>query len=162
MFISDKMDEIYCDIAQPEQANSLFLDYVALAITAHMASAYGGMPPDAGMARGGLTPWQERRAKELMSASLESDVTLGRLAAECGLSSRHFTRAFRLSTGMPPHRWFVRQRVERAKELLRTPSLSLVDVAVSSGFADQSHFTRAFKGVVGVTPGLWRRMNAHT
>ena len=102
----------------------------------------------------------ERRAKELMRAHLGEGFSLSRLAMECGLSTRHFARAFRLSTGMPPHRWLVRARVERAQELLRTRTLSLIDVAMFSGFADQSHFTRVFKGVVGVTPGAWRRINA--
>ncbi|MEO8371112.1 MAG: AraC family transcriptional regulator [Candidatus Solibacter sp.] len=146
-------------IAEPKQANSLFLDHVVLAMTAHMASAYGGLKKDAGIPRGGLASWQERRAKELMGASLNEKLSLSRLAMECGLSARHFARAFRLSTGMPPHRWLVRLRVERAKELLQTRALSLVDVAMFSGFADQSHFTRVFKAVVGVPPDAWRRMN---
>lgn len=95
-----------------------------------------------------------------MSASLNEELSLSRLASECGLSSRHFARAFRLSTGIPPHRWLVWQRVERAKELLAKPYLSLVDVASGSGFADQSHFTRVFKALAGVTPGAWQRINS--
>jgi AraC-like DNA-binding protein len=146
-------------LAAPEQANSLFVDHVLLAMTAHMGSAYGGLPSSAAM-RGGLAPWQERRAKELMRASPDGELSLGRLAAECGLSPRHFGRAFRVSTGMPPHRWLLLHRVERAKELLGTRVLSLADVAAFSGFADQSHFTRVFKSVAGVTPGAWRRINA--
>jgi len=94
-----------------------------------------------------------------MSANLKAAVSLNRLAAECGLSTQHFTRAFRVSTGTPPHRFLVRLRLERAKELLRTQALSLVDVAIFSGFADQSHFTRVFKAAIGVTPGTWRTMN---
>ena len=144
-------------LAAPRQANSLFLDHVVLAMTAHMATVYGGMQPIAGAARGGLAPWQDRRARELMNASLNQELSLSRLAAECGLSSRHFARAFRISTGMPPHRWLLKRRVERAQELLET-GLPLIDVALSSGFADQSHLTRVFKAVVGVTPGAWRRM----
>jgi AraC-like DNA-binding protein len=146
-------------IAAPRQANSLFLDHVVLAMTAHLSSAYAGLKQDAGTPRGGLAPWQERRATELMRASLNAELSLSDLAAACGLSSRHFARAFRLSTGTPPHRWLLRLRVERAKELLATRALPLADVAVSSGFGDQSHLTRVFKGLVGATPGAWRRMN---
>lgn len=146
-------------IAAPEQVHPLFLDHVVLAMTAHMACAYGGMKKDAGIPRGGLAPAQERRAKEFMSANLNEAFSLNRLAVECGLSTQHFARAFRLSTGMPPHRFLVRLRLERAKELLRTRALSLVDVAIFSGFADQSHFNRVFKAAVGVTPGTWRSMN---
>jgi AraC family transcriptional regulator len=146
-------------IAEPEQAHPLFLDHVALAMTAHMACAFAGLKKDAAMPRGGLTPGHERRAKEFISANLNEAFSLSRLAEECGLSTQHFARAFRISTGMPPHRFLVRQRLERAQELLRTRALSLVDVAIFSGFADQSHFNRVFKTAVGVTPGTWRSMN---
>lgn len=145
--------------AGSQQANALFLDHVTLALTAHMASVYGGMNPDAGLPRGGLAAWQLRRAEELLSASLSEELPLSRLASECGLSVRHFARAFRVSTGMPPHRWLLRHRVERAKDLLRTRAFSLADVAIFCGFADQSHFTRVFTVVVGTSPGVWRRMN---
>jgi len=74
--------------------------------------------------RGGLASWQQRRVKELMSASLNDEIPLSRLANECGLSVRQFARAFRVSTGLPPHRWLLRHRVDRARELLRTRALS--------------------------------------
>jgi len=67
------------------------------------------------------------------------------------------SRAFRQSTGVPPHRWRLNERVERAKDLLRDPALSLADVALACGFGDQSHFTRMFTAAVRLSPGLWRR-----
>jgi AraC family transcriptional regulator len=146
--------------SKPQQASSLFLEHVCLAMTAHMACVYAGMNPNMGMPRSGLAPWQVRRSKELMSASLSEDLPLSRLAAECGLSVRHFARAFRLSTGMPPHRWLLQRRVERAQQIMKTRALPLADVASLCGFADQSHFTRVFTGMVGVSPGAWRRTNA--
>ena len=145
--------------ANPRQANTLFLEHVGLALTAHMAGVYAGMDPNARMPRGGLAPWQERRAMELMSAGLSEDLPISRLAAECGMSVRHFARAFRRSTGMPPHRWLLQRRVERAQQLLKTRALSLADVATFCGFADQSHFTRVFTAMVGSSPGAWRRAN---
>ena len=148
-------------MSKPHEAHPLFLDHVALALTAHMACVYGGMNPSAGIGRGGLASWQERRAKELMSASLTEDMPLSKLANECGLSIRHFARAFRRSTGVPPHRWLLKYRVDRAKELLRTRSMSLADIAAVCGFADQSHFTRVFAAVSGVTPGTWRRLEGN-
>jgi transcriptional regulator GlxA family with amidase domain len=93
-----------------------------------------------------------------MSATLSEDVPLARLANECGLSVRHFARAFRQSTGTSPHRWLLKQRVEYARELLGNRGLSLSDVALSCGFADQSHFTRVFAAMIGVGPGAWRRI----
>ena len=111
-------------------------------------------------ARGGLAPWQLRRAEALMSGNLSVQVPLGKVAEECGLSVRHLARAFRQSTGVPPHRWLLNRRVERAKELLPDSKLTLSDVALACGFGDQSHFTRSFTAAVRLSPGLWRRLQS--
>jgi AraC-like DNA-binding protein len=111
-------------------------------------------------AQGGLAPWQLRRAEALMSEDLTARVPLGQLAQACSLSVRHFARAFRQSTGIPPHRWLLNRRIQRAKELLGDSRLSLFDVAVACGFGDQSHFTRMFSAAVGLSPGLWRRLQS--
>ena len=145
-------------LAKPEEASTLFVDYVAMALTAHIAQVYGAMRVARYPARGGLAPWQERRAKELLNANLEGAIPLNRLAAECGLSVRHFARAFRQSTGAAPHRWLLKRRVELARGLLGDPGLSLAEIAVRCGFSDQSHFTRVFRAMSGASPGAWRRM----
>ena len=111
-------------------------------------------------ARGGLAPWQLKRAEALMSENLSVQVPLGQVAEECGLSVRHLARAFRQSTGVPPHRWLLDRRVERAKELLPNSDLSLSDVALACGFGDQSHFTRTFTAAVRLSPGVWRRLQS--
>jgi AraC-like DNA-binding protein len=111
-------------------------------------------------ARGGLAPWQLRRAEALMSENLSVQVSLGKVAEECGLSVRHLARAFRQSTGVPPHRWLLDRRVERAKELLPNSKLSLSDIALACGFGDQSHFTRTFTAAVRLSPGVWRRLQS--
>ena len=74
-------------IEKPEEAHPLFLDHVALALMAHLAHSYGGVNSNAGITRGGLAPWQERRVKESMSACLNEEVPLSRLASECALRS---------------------------------------------------------------------------
>ena len=79
------------------------------------------------------------------------------VARECRLSVSHFSRAFRRSMGVAPHNWLLTRRVEAAKEKLRDDRLSLLDVALVCGFADQSHLTRVFTRIVGVSPGAWRR-----
>jgi AraC-like DNA-binding protein len=142
---------------RPEQANRLFVDHVTLAVAVHVAQAYGGLRAGAEQARGGLAPWQEKRAKELMSADLKGEVPLRVVARECGLSPCHFARAFRKSTGIAPHQWLLRQRVSAAKAMMREPEPALLDVARECGFADQSHFTRVFTRFVGQSPGVWRR-----
>ena len=69
----------------------------------------------------------------------------------------HFSRAFRISTGVPPHQWLLRQRVNAAKQLMTARDLSLSEIAISAGFANQSHFTRVFSAQVGTSPAAWRR-----
>ena len=108
-------------------------------------------------ARGGLAPWQERRAREILRANIKRGVALKEVARECGLSVGHFSHAFRRTLGVAPHKWLTEQRVVLSKEKLRDDGLSLSDVAAECGFSDQSHLTRAFRQAVGVGPGAWRR-----
>jgi AraC family transcriptional regulator len=142
---------------RPEQANRLFVDYVTTALLAHLAHSYGEMSVKRQLRRGGLAPWQERRAIEFLISHLNGDISLSELAREAGLSRSHFARAFKETTGLPPHRWLISQRVKRAQEFLISSTLSLVEVAELAGFADQSHFTRVFTNTVGISPGEWRR-----
>jgi AraC family transcriptional regulator len=109
--------------------------------------------------RGSLPAWKERRIKELMRSELSNKLSLRRLATECDLSVRHFTRAFAQSTGLTPHRYLLRLRLDKARELLLDPALRLHEIAMTCGFADQSHFTRVFSASEKVSPGIWRRLN---
>lgn len=140
----------------PEALAPLAIDHIGLAIATHLMHAYGGRRR-AGIAPGGLAPYQERRAKELLAARLGGDLTVAEIAEACGLSRSHFTRAFRASTGLTPHAWLQRHRIERARDLLRQSAAPLPEIAVALGFADQSHFTRVFSRLVGESPAAWRR-----
>jgi AraC family transcriptional regulator len=147
-------------LSHPDQANRLFVDHVLLAVGVHIAETYGGMRPVSRLVRGGmLAPWQERRAKEMIAANLDG-VPVKELARECRLSTAHFSRAFRRSVGVAPHRWLMKRRIEVAKAMLRDGRLSTSDVAAACGFCDQSHLTRAFTEMVGVSPRAWRRAHA--
>jgi AraC family transcriptional regulator len=144
-------------LSLPYQANQLFVDHVLLALGVHVAQTYGGMRPLLPPIRGGLATWQVRRAKEILSANLDGRVPLKVVAGECRLSVSHFSRAFRRTMGAAPHSWLLTHRIEVAKDKLRDGRLSLSDVALACGFADQSHLTRVFTRIVGVSPGAWRR-----
>ncbi|MCP4620832.1 MAG: helix-turn-helix transcriptional regulator [Bradyrhizobium sp.] len=144
-------------LRRQEETNQLFVDHMMLALTAHVAKTYGGLRGTGAANRGGLAPWQVKRACERLEADLGAKLSLQQIAAELDLSVSHFSRAFRNSTGLPPHQWLVRQRVEAAKRLMGVRDLSLSEIAISAGFANQSHFTRVFSAVVGVSPGVWRR-----
>jgi AraC family transcriptional regulator len=146
---------------RPREANALFVDHVFAAIRVHLAQAYGGLRPPPKKVRGGLAPWQERRVKEMLLDDLQADLSLSELAAACGISVRHLARAFKATTGLPPHRWLLRRRVDLAKELLEGTDDSLSGIALASGFADQSHLIRVFQGLAGSSPGAWRRQRRH-
>ena len=154
--ISSLASTILPTLSCPQQANQLFIDHVMLAVGVHVAQSYGGMRPVTRPLRGGLAPWQVRRAMEILNANLDG-VPLKQVAHECRLSVSHFSRAFRHTIGVAPHNWLLMRRIEVAKGKLRGSQLPLSDVALACGFADQSHLTRVFTRAVGVSPGAWRR-----
>jgi AraC-like DNA-binding protein len=113
--------------------------------------------PDLGQPLGpGLTRWQVRRARAFIAANVAASISTSDIAATCGLSRSYFTSAFRRATGQTPHQCLLRHRIEKAKQLL-LGELNIADVALTCGFADQSHLTRTFSKHTGVSPGLWRR-----
>lgn len=140
----------------PGQASRFFVDHVTLALTSHIAHTYGNLGNAMRPIRGGLAAWQRNRACELMDAHLDGGIALAEVAGQCGLSVSYFARAFRQSTGITPHAWLTRRRVDRAMAMMQDRSASLSAVALAAGFADQSHFTRVFSKVVGISPGCWR------
>lgn len=144
-------------LRRPAEANQLFIDHMMLALTAHVAQAYGGFRYKAETGRGALAPWQLARACDKLESDLGGKVPLEAIAAELGLSVSHFSRAFRASTGLPPYRWLLHHRVRTAKRLMGVRNVSLSEIAISAGFANQSHFTRVFSAIAGISPGAWRR-----
>lgn len=138
------------------EASRLFIDYVTGALTAHILSRYAGAARSRPRSGGGLSGWQLRRAKELIEAKLDGDLTIADIAQECGLTPSYFSRQFARSTGLVPHRWLLKRRVEKAKSLLRESDLKLSEIALACGFSDQSHFTRVFSSMENATPRLWR------
>lgn len=144
-------------LAKPQEANTLFADHVFAAMRLHLAQTYGGLiaPPE--KALGGLAPWQERKIKDLLLDDLQADRSLSDLAVACGISPGHLVRMFKATTGLPPHRWLLRERIERAKQLIERTNDSLGAIALTCGFADQSHLGRVFRARTGASPGAWRR-----
>lgn len=107
-------------------------------------------------ARGGLPPGAMRRVQEYVDTHLSESMDLAELAAVAGLSVYHFARAFKQSAGVTPHHHLVRRRVERAQEMLARSELPLSEIALATGFSDQSHLARHFRQLVGITPGQFR------
>ena len=104
----------------------------------------------------GLPRWQVRRARDFLVANLAMNISTADVAAACGLSRCYFISAFRRATGETPHLCLLRYRVRKAKVLLDGP-MSIAEIALTCGFADQSHLTRIFAKHTGISPGAWRR-----
>jgi AraC-like DNA-binding protein len=138
----------------------LALDQLELIVGAHVVQHYGAAKQRRATTSGGLAAWQRRRATELLSDNLGATVRLADLAHACDLSVSHFARSFKASFRVSCHRWLTERRIEFAKELLMHSDISLVDVAIRSGFGDQAAFTRTFHRLVGESPGRWRREHA--
>lgn len=107
--------------------------------------------------RGGLAPWQIRRVIAYVDQHLADSIDTQALANLARLSKCHFTRAFRRSLQEPPHRYVMRRRIEHACALMLTSNAPLSHVAAECGLADQAHFSRLFRQLLGVSPGAWRR-----
>jgi AraC-like DNA-binding protein len=105
----------------------------------------------------GLVRWRLKRVADYVDANFAEPLRLADLARCAGLSRMHFAAQFRAATGLRPHEYVLRHRIERARELLRDPSVPLVEVALSVGFQTQAHFSTVFRQLVGETPGRWRQ-----
>jgi len=134
----------------------LFLDSVEQALAAALVDAYVGRIHSAGSFRGGLGPARLRTVKELVHAKMEHELTLLEMAQSVELSTTHFSRMFRKSTGETPHQFVLRNRIERAKEMLRASEARVLDVAVACGFKTQQHFARVFRHLCGISPREYR------
>jgi AraC family transcriptional regulator len=139
----------------------LFLDYFRLLFCSHVVTSYGPPSNVHESCKGGLAPWQRKRIEDLFRENLEGKLSLSALAEECGLSVSHFARSFRRTFATSAHRYLILRRIAKAKELLTTTSLSLLEAALESGFSDQAAFSRTFKAVVGASPGKWQREVGH-
>jgi len=104
-----------------------------------------------------LQKWRLKRVIDHVETNLARRITLSDMAAAAGFTRMHFAAEFRAATGMRPHHYLLRRRIERAGELLRDPGLALVEVALNVGFQTQAHFTTVFKRFAGTTPHRWRR-----
>jgi AraC-like DNA-binding protein len=135
----------------------LYADCISTSIVARLLAAthrtpIAGRPKVAELAR-----WRLRRVTEYVEANLAQPVCLADLAAAAGLTRMHFAAQFRAATGLPPHEYLLRRRIERAQEMMVEDAESLVNVALSVGFQTQSHFTSVFKRFVGQPPRAWRQ-----
>lgn len=141
------------EIRHRDSAGALMVESQAASIIAQLLRRSG--KPRV-LLTGGLAPTVLKRAIDRIEESLERSVSLAELAKEADLSVAHFCRAFRQSTGWPPHAFLSRRRLERATGLLRSSDLSITEIALACGYSSGSHLSRAFHREIGTPPKLYR------
>jgi AraC family transcriptional regulator len=135
----------------------LFVDSVRTALAAHVVNAYGRLArPTKGPT---LSERELQRVRDLVEARLAEPLRLAELAAAVPMSTYYFSRAFKATTGMTPHEFVVRRRVDAARGLLERGGLLVAEVARRTGFADASHLARQFRRRVGMTPARYAAVN---
>ena len=112
-------------------------------------------------ARGGLATWQQRLVVSYIEEHVSEPISLATLAQLARLSPYHFSRAFKQSFGVPPHRYHTNRRIEFAKTLLEKRAFSVTDIGLSLGFNEASSFTTTFRKITGLTPSCYHRSIAH-
>ncbi|WP_422002488.1 helix-turn-helix transcriptional regulator [Reyranella sp.] len=138
----------------------VFGNAVGAALVARLVALHGagGVTVATGGADCVLPKWRLKRVVDHVDANLSRRVRLADMADAAGLSRMYFAARFRRTTGLRPHEYLLRRRVERAQQLLRDPRRTLVEIALGVGFQTQAHFTTVFKRFSGETPRRWRQL----
>ncbi len=143
---------LLAELEAEKLGNRLYAESLANALAVHLIREYSTIEKTVRQYSGGLSKSKLQRAIAYIQEYLDQDLSLDEIAAEVDLSSYHFARLFKQSTGLAPHQYQIRCRVERAKELLQQGEMTIADIATQVGFYDQSHLSRHFKRIVGVSP----------
>jgi AraC family transcriptional regulator len=159
LVVAQLTKSILAPVTHGEPLDRLALDQIAMVLGAHALQTHCGTPKFSVAAKRGLQPWQKLRAEEILRGHLSGDLTVRELAIACSLSESHFARCFHKTFGTSVHQWLIQRRIECAKNLLSGTKKSAAEIALLSGFFDQSAFTRTFSRVERISPSRWRRFN---
>jgi AraC family transcriptional regulator len=146
---------IKAELEEQDRQDRMCAEALGLVLAAQLLKRYGRAHSN--RVRRGLTHRQEQRAKDFILQNLTKDLSLTELAAVTGISPSHFRVLFKQSVGLPVHKYVIKCRVEHAVGLLSKGRAKLSDVALNSGFADQSHMSRCMRRVIGLTPAEVKR-----
>jgi AraC family transcriptional regulator len=145
--------------SQMDGFEPLYAESVGIALVARVIASSGEAASSVKQPVAPLQKWRLKRVMEYVDANLAKPVSLADLATATGLTRMHFAAQFRAATGLRPHEYLLRRRVERAQELLAGSMRPVVDIALDVGFQSQAHFTSVFKRFAGRPPQTWRHCN---
>jgi AraC family transcriptional regulator len=135
----------------------LYIDALSVVLAHELVRINTARPDAEALINGGLAVWQRRKAVAYIEEHLAGPISLAALADLVGLSACYFCRAFGQSFGVPPQRYQLTRRIERAKDILAKHAVSVTDVALTVGYNDASAFCTAFRRITGLTPSAYRR-----
>jgi AraC family transcriptional regulator len=157
------LERIIFDIRQelldPDQMGDTYVDYLARAAAARLVRAHSSNASrvSAPLSIPGEAHRKIARATEYVNAYLHRPIRLEELARELDVSASQLTLLFKKTLGDPPHRYILKSRVQRAREMLKASNLPLAEVALACGFSHQEHMSRIFRREIGTTPAAYRR-----
>jgi AraC family transcriptional regulator len=137
-------------------SGKLFGEYMGLSFATALLTNHSTGPARLNQYRGGLSPYKLRQVTEYITENLSNNLSLAEMANLLQMGPCHFARAFKESTGLSPHQYVLRRRVERALQMLKETPSNLADIAYDLGFSSQGHFTTVFSKIVGVSPSSYR------
>jgi len=144
-------------IESPVPEDWVYLEALGAVLAQEVVRLDRGVPGIRLRMQGGLAAWQQRLVTTYIEERLAEHIPLATLAQLVCLSPYYFCRAFKQSFGVPPHRYHITRRIERAKMLLAKPAMSVTDIGLTVGFSDTSSFTAAFRKITGTTPTAYHR-----
>jgi AraC family transcriptional regulator len=152
--IRHTMLEMLSECSTGSPMSSLLIDSAGSHVTAHLLARYSRATQS--KAASGMVPWKLKRALDYIEEHIDQDFGLQQLSGLLDMTPHYFCRSFRKSVGMPPYRYLVTRRIERAKELLATTDKDVTEIALEVGFSSHSRFTTAFRRFVGYAPRTYR------
>ena len=153
-----KLSDILIDEAQHNEPGSrLFVELLAHQLCIHLVRRYFDLEPSAVLTIGAFDQSVVNRVRDYIMENLGEDLCLAALSRVARVSPSHFGRVFRRAFGVPPHRFILNARLDKARNMLADRRLAIAEVAAATGFADQSHLTRHFRHQFKVTPDQYRR-----
>ena len=162
IFVNQLIRETILKLNWDSPTDQLMVSHSQQLLLLHLIRQYCHNSPRQALSSGGLSSINQRRVVDFIEANLSTPFTLGDLATLAHLSDFHFARMFKASFSCTPHQYVLSRRIELAKQLLSSRTISLVDVALSCGFSSQQHLSQQFKKRVGITPAVFRREHRNT